>query len=109
MEVTVGYHYLAGDLLVSEHESVIMGIQHFEVGGHLIPSDVAVLENQGPFLTLTLSMPLFEDDAPYLERARESIAALRAELTADEWLEGTTDDVLVLPVSSIKWAELVTA
>ena len=108
MEVTVGYRYVAGDRFVSEDESFIIGIEHFEIGGHWIGSDFAVLENEGPILTLTLAIP-DDDDTPYLERAREEIAALRSELTADDWLEGTTKDVLILPVSRIKWAELVSA
>jgi len=108
MQVTVGYRYGAGSQFVTEDESGIIVIQHFEIGEHWIPSEAGTLRNDGPFLTLALSVPP-EEDAPFMERARESIAALRAELTADDWLEGTTDDVLVLPVSQIKWAELVTA
>ena len=80
MEVTVCYRHAAGTQFVSEDESEIIGVESFEIGGYLIPCDAAILQNDGPFLTLTLEAPQ-DDDTPYMVRAREEIAALRAELS----------------------------
>jgi hypothetical protein len=82
----------------------------YEINGHRIRSDYAVLEMSWA-MTITVQVPDYSDPVydEYRERniahAEELIGALRQSLTADDWLEETTDEVLVLPVSRLELRE----
>lgn len=121
MHVKVGFRYASGDHFVSEDESGIIAIQHFEVNGHWISADVATLRNRGPFLYLYLhrSVPDGESD-PYILKSIAQVLELADEIEDNDWVdetwsarEGTTqettDDVLCIPVSSLEWVALTPA
>ena len=105
VHVTVGFRYYAGDKIVAEDESRIMGVVHYEVAGKWIPCELAELVADGPFMTLRLSESS-EYEGPWLERHSQDVRDLREELTPGDWLEQTTDEVLVLPVSSMEWVDM---
>lgn len=83
----------------------------YEVNGHDVHSEYATLLVDGGIFRISLQVPDYSDPVydNYRDRniahAESCIAALRAELTAGDWLEETTDEVLVLPVSKLELRE----
>lgn len=118
MHVKVGFFYANGDEFSDEDESVQMVIQHFEVKGRWICSEVAMLRNFGPFLCLFLSREIPQgEDAPYILRSIGEVLELADELEPNDWLDAielsgqsevtvTDESTLCLPVSSIEWVAL---
>lgn len=119
MDVTVGFRYSAAEHFVEEPESLQMVIQHFEVAGHWLPADIAQLRNLGPFLQLEIRTAVTDEDtSPSTLRGLGEALALRDEVEPHEYVafvslgdeldyrEQTTDELLVLPVSSLEWIEM---
>jgi hypothetical protein len=104
MHVKVAFRYLAGEHVVDEAESWIIAIEHFEIAGRWLSSEHATLCNQGPFLEFHVQE--IDEDYPYIQKGNREVAELRESLTPDDWLEGTDEEVLRLPVSSIEWIDM---
>ena len=110
--VVIHYAPWKGANQVSAEDAVRLVCVGFEINGHRVGDNVATLEF-GTFASICLevprSYPELDDEMNAKNRAfhEQQIAAVRDELTEEDWLEETTDDVLVLPVASLEMVERV--
>lgn len=107
VHVTVGYRHWKGSSQVEKSESSIIVIDSLEINGCWVDDRWADLSLQG---FATISLRQIEDAPGYSEIKEQNdkdYALLREQFTdPDDYLEGTDEDVLVLPVSTIEWVEL---
>lgn len=110
--VVIHYAPWKGTHQVSAEDAEALICVGFEINGHRVGDKVATLEF-GTFASIRLEMPpsYYEIDDEMNEKNRafhqQQIAEVRDELTEEDWLMDTTDDVLVLPVASLEMVERV--
>jgi len=110
IHVRVRYAHWRGDSQVEPEDSAIIVVIEYEFNGFPV-SDSAVVLEFDTFASATLAVP--EDHPEIPDDINESnrlfhercIKAFRDTLTASDWLDGTTDDVLVVPVSRLEMIE----
>lgn len=108
--VVLHYAHWRGQDQVSREDSAVVVVLDYEINGHFLRDEYVTL-TADKMMTLSIEVPDYSD--PTYDEYRESniaqaekrIGALRSELTAEDWLEGTTDEVLLLPVSSLELRE----
>jgi len=110
--VVIHYAPWKGANQVSAEDAVGLVCVGFEINGNRVGYNVATLEF-GTFASIRLEVPPAhpeiddEINAKNNSFHQQQIAAVRDELTEEDWLEETTDGVLVLPVASLKMVERV--
>lgn len=102
--VKVFYAHCKGDSFVEAPESVITFVRAYGVNGVLVDCDWAELKFVpfGQIHLRRLSEQEREARPPYMTLPYERFLAT---LTVDDWLEETTDEVVVLPVSTLELVE----
>ncbi|HSE47498.1 MAG TPA: hypothetical protein VLA89_19550 [Gemmatimonadales bacterium] len=111
--VVVNYKPWRGEQWVDPEDAWVLVCSGYEINGHHVHDGTANLVVDGAIFTIRLQVPDYSDPAydDYREsniaHAEKCIAAIREELTEEDWLEETTEDVLVLPVSSIEMRQHV--
>ena len=106
IDVVMAYQYIerGTSKVVDDAYDAIIFVHHVEVNGHYFQPEVAKLRADG-FLTLEISASDYEP-AEYRQRHLDAIDALRSELTPEDWLFDSDDEMLCLPVSSLHWHHL---
>jgi hypothetical protein len=108
--VVVHYAPWKGTDQVSLEDSWVLVTLDYEINGHRLRDEYVTLE-MDKMMTVIIQVPDYSDPAydefreSNIAHAEELIAALRDELTEEDWLEGTTDEVLILPVSTLELRE----
>ena len=109
--VVVHYAPWRGDQQVAPDRASALAVIGYEVNGHRLHSEHATLLVDGGIFRISMRVPDYSDSAfdNYRERniahAERCIASVREELTPGDWLEDTTDEVLVLPVAKLELQE----
>lgn len=103
-DVIVAYEHLRGSGVVPAEESWCTFVHHIEINGHWFWPEIAKIRVEG-FVEVEISAEDYEPDE-YRDKYREEIAAFREGLTPEDWLEGTTDTLLRIPATRIKWVLL---
>ena len=98
--VQVFFAHCKGSDFVENWDSVITFVRAYLVNGVYVSEDWAELIFQ-PFGQLHLHPPRDGRHPALTEPYQEFLDSL----TEEEWLEGTTDDVIVLPVSRFEFIE----
>ena len=101
--LVVNYRHWADATQVSRDESVIIVVPSYELNGMHVSDAIGRLE-LAPFATFHVG--LFDTSRDYEQFWLERIQEIRKDYTEADWLEETTDDLLVLPVSMMEFVEI---
>lgn len=101
-DVHVAYMNWLGASRAEPDEGMII-VHHYEINGHYFWPEFARIVAHGPFVEMHLSVP--RDYVPENRRMQheKEIADFRASISAGDWLDSTTDHLLVIPISRISW------
>lgn len=102
--VEIRYLHWSGSRPVSAGDSEILVVDGYIVDDLYVNSLIAEIVMDGPFMTIEIGVPEDLDDS-FRERWQQVVDELRSHYTAEDWLEGTTDEVLILPVARVSVVE----
>ena len=102
--VTIFYVHANGDSFTDASNSAITFVRAYGVNGTLVDSDWAELKFT-PFGELHMKQLDEEEKRERHPDIVEPYQRLLDSYTADDWLDETTDEVMIIPVSSFDIAE----
>lgn len=110
IDVRVLYAHWRGEDQVIAQDSAQIVLIAYEINGHHLSHEQVRLEfDIVARAYVWVPEPLPEVDLATNERNHvyysDHMDALRSTLTPHDWLEETTDEVLVLPIARISWVE----
>jgi hypothetical protein len=108
IHLKVEFRHWAGCSQVPRDKSGIVVICGYELNGMFVGESLGKLVAD-TFLMFEVAMPKPIDTRHWKMNNKywtDSIKQIRAAFTEEDWMEGTTDEVLLLPVSTIEWVEL---